>query len=57
MVVIGSVVLFGIAGLIEGIFRQAVTNDLARYGFALFNLTWFVLWLFVAGRSRSERPS
>ncbi|MEM9068392.1 MAG: stage II sporulation protein M [Myxococcota bacterium] len=49
-VVIGSVVLFGVAGLVEGIFRQAVTDDLARYGMALFNLAWFVLWLAVAGR-------
>lgn len=54
MVVIGSVVLFGIAGLIEGIFRQAVTNDFIRYSLAAFNLAWFLLWLFVAGR-RSAR--
>lgn len=52
MVVIGSIVLFGIAGLIEGIFRQAVTHDGIRYGLAIFNLTWFLLWLFVAGRTR-----
>ncbi len=57
MVVIGSVVLFGIAGLIEGIFRQAVTDDIVRYAFAAFNLMWFTLWLFVAGRRTSRTLS
>lgn len=54
VVVIGSVVLFAIAGLVEGIFRQAVTDDLTRYGLALFNLAWFATWLGLAGRGERE---
>ena len=57
IVVLGAVVLFAIAGLVEGIFRQAVTDDLARYGLALFNLAWFSIWLGLAGRRRTgARP-
>lgn len=50
-VVLGSILLFAIAGLVEGIFRQAVTDDLVRYALAAFNLAWFVPWLALAGRS------
>ncbi|MBJ74321.1 MAG: hypothetical protein CMN31_23840 [Sandaracinus sp.] len=56
MVVAGAVLLFGIAGLVEGIFRQAVTDDGTRYLMAAFNGLWFFGWLFVAGRSRVTRP-
>ena len=58
MVVLGSVVLFAIAGLIEGLFRQLVTDDTLRYAFAAFNAIWFFGWLLLAGRERTtvERP-
>ena len=52
MVVLGAVVLFGIAGFVEGIFRQVVTNDDVRYALALFNALWFFGWLFLAGHQR-----
>lgn len=59
MVVLGSVVLFAIAGLIEGLFRQLVTDDTIRYAFAGFNAIWFFGWLLVAGREprRAKRPA
>lgn len=43
--VAGCVFLFGIAGLIEGLFRQLVTNDAARFVLAAFNVAWITLWL------------
>jgi hypothetical protein len=59
VVVAGSVLLFGVAGLVEGIFRQAVTNDLVRYALAGFNALWFFAWLFLAGREKgvAAKPS
>lgn len=51
MVVVGTIPLFAIAGLVEGVFRQAVTNDLIRYGLGALNLAWFFAWLFLAGRT------
>lgn len=45
-VVLGAVLLFAIAGFIEGVFRQTVDSDVARYGMAAFNLAWLYLWLF-----------
>ena len=52
IVVLGSVVLFAIAGLIEGLFRQLVTNDTLRYAMAVFNGAWFFGWLLLGGRRR-----
>lgn len=57
LVVAGAVVLFGIAGLVEGIFRQAVTDTTVRYTVFVFNLTWFLAWLFLAGRGRKGKAS
>lgn len=54
LVVMGSVVLFGIAGVVEGIFRQLITDDTVRFGLAGFNALWFFAWLFLAGRQRRE---
>jgi uncharacterized membrane protein SpoIIM required for sporulation len=51
LVVAGAVVLFAVAGLIEGIFRQVVQVDAVRFAVAAFNTIWVVAWLFVAGRS------
>ncbi len=59
VVVAGAVLLFGVAGLVEGIFRQAVTSDAIRYALAGFNALWFFAWLFIAGRvseRAKERP-
>ncbi len=51
-VALGSVLLFFIAGLIEGIFRQRVQSDLIRYLVAsLTGILWFVYFVF-AGRVR-----
>ncbi len=55
LVVIGAVVLFAVAGLIEGIFRQTVTDDLMRYGLGLFNVAWLVVWLGFAARGERAR--
>ena len=49
-VVAGAVLLFAIAGLIEGVFRQLVHSDTARFAVALFNLLWVATWLAVLGR-------
>lgn len=55
MVVAGCVVLFGIAGVIEGVFRQVIQNDGVRFAFAAFNALWFFGWLMLGGRRRSAR--
>ncbi len=52
MVVVGCVVLFAIAGVVEGVFRQVVTDDGLRYALALFNGLWFFGWLLLGGRRR-----
>lgn len=57
LVVMGSVVLFAIAGVVEGIFRQLITDDTVRFGLAGFNGLWFFAWLFLAGLQRRERRS
>lgn len=54
MVVMGSVGLFAVAGIVEGIFRQVITDDGTRFGLAAFNALWFFAWLFLAGRGREE---
>lgn len=45
LVVAGCVFLFGVAGLIEGVFRQLVTSDAIRFALVAFNVTWVWLWL------------
>ncbi len=45
VVAAGSVLLFLVAGAVEGIFRQTVTNDGLRYAMAFFNATWISAWL------------
>lgn len=54
MVVAGSVVLFGIAGVIEGVFRQVVQDDALRFALAGFNAIWFFGWLLLGGRKRNR---
>lgn len=51
LVVAGAVLLFAVAGLIEGIFRQVVQIDAVRFAVAAFNAVWVSVWLFVAGRT------
>jgi len=55
LIVMGAVLLFAIAGVVEGVFRQVIQDDVIRYGVALFNATWFVLWLFVGGRDPQSK--
>lgn len=45
VVVAGSVVLFAIAGLIEGVFRQMVTSDAIRFAVAAFNAAWLTAFI------------
>lgn len=52
VVAAGAVVLFAIAGLVEGIFRQLVTNDGIRFAMASVNAVWLFAWLVLAGRRR-----
>lgn len=50
LVVLGSVLLFAVAGVVEGIFRQVVQDDVIRYAVAAFNMLWLAAWLVAAGR-------
>lgn len=54
IVVLGSVLLFAYAGVIEGVFRQLVTNDTARFGLAAFNAVALGAWLALGGRRRER---
>jgi uncharacterized membrane protein SpoIIM required for sporulation len=45
----GAVALFFVAGLVEGIFRQVVTNDVLRFAMATFNASWLLAWLVIGG--------
>ncbi len=56
LVVMGSVFLFAVAGVIEGVFRQVVTAELWRFSLAAFNVLWLGTWLALAGRGRTETP-
>ncbi|MEG3178057.1 stage II sporulation protein M [Sphingomonas sp. RB3P16] len=47
----GTVVMLSIAGLLEGIGRQTVTNDLARYGIGFAMLVGWLLYFYLP-RSR-----
>lgn len=49
-VVLGGVVMFAIAGLIEGIIRQTVTNDTYRYAFATATAVFWLAYFGFAGR-------
>jgi uncharacterized membrane protein SpoIIM required for sporulation len=56
-VVLGSVALFLVAGLVEGIFRQLVTDPTARIAAATMNATLLVAYLGLAGRSGGDADS
>jgi len=49
-IVAGAVGMFFLAALIEGIFRQTVTDGLLRYGLALATLALWTLYFGFAGR-------
>lgn len=54
VVVIGAVLLFFIAGLIEGIFRQTVHNVPARYGLTAATALWWTYYFGWVGRRRER---
>lgn len=56
-VIAGCVFLFLVAGLVEGVFRQVVKNDALRFALAGFNLSWFLAWLFLAGRTTDGKTA
>jgi len=49
-IVAGAILLFSVAGIVEGVFRQVVLDDGIRLALVLFNATWLALWVFAAGR-------
>lgn len=53
-VVIGAVVMFFIAGLIEGLFRQLVTDIVVRYSLAGATAVAWALYIGFVGRTRAE---
>jgi len=53
-IVLGAVVMFLIAGLIEGIFRQLVHDIGVRYGVAALSLVCWVLYFALVGRRRQR---
>lgn len=48
-VVTGAVLLFAIAGVIEGVFRQLVTGDLQRFALASFDVVFLTAWIGFGG--------
>jgi uncharacterized membrane protein SpoIIM required for sporulation len=57
VVVIGAVMLFFIAGLIEGIFRQTVQSVPVRYAVAAATLAWWTFYFGWVGRARERLES
>jgi uncharacterized membrane protein SpoIIM required for sporulation len=54
LVVAGTILLFAVAGVVEGVFRQVVLDDGIRFVLIVFNTLWLALWLLAAGRRPSE---
>ncbi len=54
LVALGAVVMLAIAGVLEGIGRQVITDDLTRYGIGIGML---VLWALYFLSGRSELPA
>lgn len=50
-VIAGAVVLFFVAGFVEGVFRQLVAHDVLRFGLATFNAAWLLAWIALGGRA------
>ena len=55
LVVLGAVLMFAVAGLIEGFFRQLVHDMTARYALAAFSLVFWACYFLLAGRTRPGR--
>jgi uncharacterized membrane protein SpoIIM required for sporulation len=55
VIALGAVVMFFVAGLIEGIFRQSVTNVAARYTVAITTLVVWGLYFTFQGRDKEPR--
>lgn len=55
VVVAGSVLLFLIAGFVEGVFRQLVTDDFLRFGLAAINALWLGAWIVLGGRELRKK--
>jgi len=55
VVVIGAVLLFFAAGLIEGIFRQTVHSVPIRYGVVAVSAAWWIFYFGWVGRGRERR--
>ncbi len=53
-VVTGCVLLFAVAGIVEGVFRQVVTDDAVRAALATFDVVWLGVWILLSGRGRAE---
>lgn len=51
----GSLILFFIAGMIEGIFRQTVTNIYIRFGLIAGSVIFWFVYIVVAGGARATR--
>lgn len=54
VMVVGAVFLFFVAGLIEGIFRQVVTDVTARYAMAALTAAWWIFYFGFVGRARQR---
>ena len=52
-IVLGSVGLFFIAAIIEGVFRQRVEDLTIRYSLATVTLVWWVMYFSLSGRGRA----
>jgi uncharacterized membrane protein SpoIIM required for sporulation len=50
VVAAGCVFLFLVAGFVEGVFRQTITDDRLRFAMATFNAAWLGAWLVFGGR-------
>ncbi|MFH0945742.1 MAG: stage II sporulation protein M, partial [Planctomycetota bacterium] len=57
VVVLGAACLFFIAGLIEGIFRQSVTNVVIRCGVALLTLLFWIAYFRLGHKQGESRAS
>ncbi len=56
VIVLGAVILFFIAGLIEGIFRQVVKDLTLRYAMATATGVWWIVYFGLVGRgARAEQ--
>lgn len=54
VIVVGAVAMLLVAGLIEGIFRQTVTNVGVRYAVVLLNSVLLTAWLVLCGRGEES---